>query len=96
MVETALTARASLRAAAVPDLRPLLEKVPRAERGKLINQSSLGLGSPRARIVIVGQEHAYDLDDIEKLAVEGCDRQDLGPVWKATVHPPSRRLLPGS
>lgn len=78
MVETALTARASLRAAAVPDLRPLLEKVPRAERGKLINQSSLGLGSPRARIVIVGQEHAYDLDDIEKLAVEGCG---LTALW---------------
>lgn len=72
IVEVALKRRLVLKRNEVSDLRPLLQRIPRDERGKLINQSSLGLGSPIAPILIVGQEHAYDLDDIENLALEAC------------------------
>jgi hypothetical protein len=72
VVETALRDRAGLRAAAIPELRPLLDRVPVEERPFLINQSSLGLGRQDADLLIVGQEHAYDLTDTANLALEGC------------------------
>jgi hypothetical protein len=72
IIKVALKRRVMLRPSDVSDLRPLLQRIPRDERGSLINQSSLGLGSPTAPILIVGQEHAYDVDTLENLALEAC------------------------
>jgi len=72
IMEVALKRRAMLHPSEVSDLRPLFQRIPRDERSNLINQSSLGLGSPTASTLIVGQEHAYDLDKLENLALEAC------------------------
>jgi hypothetical protein len=39
----------------------------------LVNQFSLGLGSPEAKIIVVGTEHAYDLEhDVANFCLESC------------------------
>lgn len=50
----------------------LLASLPPHQREPLINQYSLGLGSDRSRVIFIGTEHAYNLDNVVPFALEAC------------------------
>jgi hypothetical protein len=79
-LQSALDKRESLSSADVRFSASSLRHVTAPDRAALIDQWSLGLGRDDAPVVVVGTEHAYDLDDqgLSTFAVEGCS---LSVLW---------------
>jgi len=56
----------------------LLASLPSSQREPLINQYSLGLGSDQSKVIFIGTEHAYNLDNDVPFALEACG---LSILW---------------
>lgn len=48
----------------------MLDGLSTRQRAKLVNQYSLGLGSPTAPVIFIGSEHAYSLEDTLPFSLE--------------------------
>jgi hypothetical protein len=92
LLDAALADREKVSLQHVPELHSMLRQVPMNERHRLINQASLGLGTQDARLLIVGQEHAYDLEQTQSLALEGCG---LTTLWLCGGRPDIAARLSG-
>ena len=84
----AMTKRRGLVPSDVPFTTRSLKGLSGAERELLVNQWSLGVGNPSAPVIVMGTEHAYDVngDWPAGLAVESCANailwlaDDRGPL----------------
>jgi hypothetical protein len=73
-VQNALTMRGALSRANIPFTAASLLPLRPEQRWLLVNQWSLGVGNPDSRVLVIGTEHAYDVDGewLAGLAVESC------------------------
>jgi hypothetical protein len=89
-IRNGLAAGAELGIDDVPFTAALLERCDRNERAALVNQWSLGIGHDGAPVIVMGTEHAYDVEQTAGLALESCGSALL---WLADDGPDLARWI---